>query len=109
MHQVFQFGKIALSDEGNFWVGEEDHLHRSYFYELKNGDLRSQGGIEALIFLLTFCIKTTEPKRTHEYQNKKHSWVKSEWGLGLRPNELKIRRGIKNNPLIRIFKVSQLT
>jgi hypothetical protein len=25
-------------------VGEEDHLHRSYFYELKNGDLRSQGG-----------------------------------------------------------------
>ena len=73
-------------------MGEEDHLHRSYFYELKNGDLRSQGGIEALIFLLTFCIKT-----------------KSEWGLGLRPNELKIRRGIKNNPLIRIFKVSQLT
>ena len=38
-------------------MGEEDHLHRSYFTKLKNGDDRSQGGSEALNFASLFQDK----------------------------------------------------
>jgi hypothetical protein len=41
-------------------VGEEDRLHCSYFLKLKNGDLRSQGGSEALNFATLFQDKVED-------------------------------------------------
>jgi hypothetical protein len=41
-------------------VGEEDRLNCSYFLKLKNGDLRSQGGSEALNFATLFQDKVEE-------------------------------------------------